>query len=210
MRKITAILFCAAAFATPAIPAKAQDGLTFLRAFLQSAPAVGVVFTQTSVNPDGEVVDESGGKFWHRRPQFFRMEYDAPDGIVMVSDGAQLWTYEPDLQQAIVRPAQAAGDSALLDVLNSGDVESLRAEYVLTSGASGKIRWATAEARETGGPVRRVRLGFSPEGELTQIEIEDSFGGKAILRVESVSRAPPPESFFAFSPPADADIIREP
>ena len=121
--------------------AAGDDGLTLLRRFLQESPSVHIVFHQTALDQNGDIVGESSGRFWHSRPHFFRMEYDPPDGIVMTSDGAEIWTYEPDLRQAIVRRAEsAAGVSALLDVLASGDMAALREEYILTSGAGGDLR----------------------------------------------------------------------
>ena len=198
-----------ATFAAGAIAAN-DDGLSLLRRFLHNTPAVHIVFRQTALDDNGETLDETGGRFWHRRPHFFRMEYDPPDGIVMVSDGAQIWTYEPDLQQAIVRPAEsAAGTSALLDLLSSGDLDSLRNTYILTSGAGGALRWAGAEARDEDQPVRAMRLGFSADGELVLMELKDSFGGTARLRVESIDRTVADDSIFSFTPPAGTDIIRE-
>lgn len=209
MRKLIIALLCVAPGAVPGAAAN-EDGLTLLRRFLQTAPSVHIVFQQTSLDQNGDAVGESRGRFWHRRPHFFRMEYDPPDGIVMTSDGAQIWTYEPDLRQVVVRSANVpAGASALLDVLSSGDIAALRKEYILISGIGGDLRWARAKARAEDRPIRGIHLGFSADGQLAVVELEDSFGGRARLRVESLSRAAPDDSVFDFVPPAGVDIIRE-
>ncbi|MGI9296289.1 MAG: outer membrane lipoprotein chaperone LolA [Gammaproteobacteria bacterium] len=206
MRKLiaAALLFCAP------WAAAAEDGVSLLLRFLQNTPTAKITFQQTSLDGGGNIVGESRGRFWHRRPNFFRMEYDPPDGIVVVSDGATLWTYERDLQQVLVQPASAAaGNSALLDVLASGDLSDLRGGYILSSGVGGDLRWAHAETRAEDQTIRRMRLGFAEDGRLLRVEMTDAFGGVAKLEVESVLRKPPDDSVFRFVPPEGVDIVRE-
>lgn len=205
---IPAALFCA--FSAISFAAAAEDGVSLLRQFLRDTTAAKITFQQTSLDGRGNVVGESRGRFWHRRPHFFRMEYDPPDGIVMVSDGATLWTYERDLQQVLVQSADAtAGNSALLNVLASGDLSDLRDDYILSSGVGGDLRWANAETRAEDQTIRRMRLGFAADGRLLRVEMTDAFGGTAKLEVESVLRAPPDDSIFRFVPPEGVDIVRE-
>lgn len=207
MRKLIIIVALLCALPGAAV---AADGVTLLQEFLQNTPAAKITFRQTALDRQGNIVGESRGRFWHRRPRSFRMEYEPPDGIVMVSDGEQLWTYERDLQQVIVQSAAAlAGTSALLDVLASGELADLRDDYILTSVSDGDLHWANAETRAKDQSIHRIRLGFAADGRLLQMELTDAFGGAAKLKVESVLRKLPDDSIFRFNPPAGVDIVRE-
>ena len=191
--------------------AAAEDGLSMLRAFLQNTPAARIVFRQTALDESGEIVGENSGRFWHLRPRFFRMEYDPPDALIIVSDGDSAWTYEPDLNQAVVRRLDDLdGAAVLLETLAAGDLDFLQKDYALSSGLAGKWRWAVAEARDRERPIQRLRLGFAAAGgELRRMELLDAFGGTARLDIDSISRTPPPASLFRFTPPADAAILRQ-
>lgn len=207
MRKL---IFALLLFAMSPAAAADEDGASLLRAFLAKTPASKISFLQTAFDGKGGVVGESRGRFWHRRPHFFRMEYDPPDGIIVVSNGETVWTYERDLDQVIVQSAAAlSGTSALLDVLASGDLSDLRADYILTSGIGGDLRWANAETRAGDQSIRRIRFGFAADGRLLRVELTDSFGGVASLKVESVLRTTPDDSLFRFVPPVGVDVIQE-
>ena len=190
--------------------AAAAQGTQPLEAFLQKTPAAKISFQQTSLDQEGNVVGETRGRFWYQRPHLFRMEYDPPQSIVMVSDGEQTWTYEPDLQQVIIQSADnLAGASTLLDMLASGSVEGLRRDYIIAANTEDGQHWIDAESRANEQAIRRMRLGFSTSGDLNRIELADSFGSTVKLNVQTVSRDPQDDSLFRFNPPVGVDIVRE-
>lgn len=210
MRRLTAVIAAALTAWGMVFPAAAEDGATLLQQFLQETPSAKVTFHQTALDHRGNVVGESRGRFWHRRPRSFRMEYDPPDGIVMVSNGEQTWTYERDLDQVIIQSADVlAGASVLLDVLASGDLEDLRDSYLLASGTGGELRWAVAEAKTEEQAIQTMRLGFAPDGRLLRVELTDSFGSQAHLKIESVTPRVADDAIFVFNPPIGADIVEE-
>ncbi|MDM5147408.1 outer membrane lipoprotein chaperone LolA [Candidatus Persebacteraceae bacterium Df01] len=186
---------------------QAADGLVLLRDFLRETPSARLDFHQTALDEKGNVLTESGGRLWYERPAKFRMEYDKPEELLLVSDGETAWIYEPDLQQATTQPAATLiGDSVLFGVLSGGDWEALQTDYVLTAGLGGDWRWAIAEAKDDSQTVRRWRLAFSAnDGQLRQVEITDSFGGIARLDVLSLTQE---SAVFTFTPPPGVDVVR--
>lgn len=210
-RRRGAIAACIMAMLCAAGAARAETGVEFLQKFLQESPDARIVFDQTSLDADGNALSESRGRFWYRRPGLFRMEYDPPENIVMVADGNEVWTYEPDLSQVLVQSSDAlSGASLLLDVMASGDLSDLRRGYTLASEDEDGLRWASAVARTRESAIRKMRLAFDPEdGALRRIELVDSFGNAADLEVFLVSRDRTDSSLFRFTPPAGVDIVRE-
>ena len=187
--------------------APASDGLSLLQHFLQNTPAANLVFSQTVFGDDGEIQSSGAGRLWFERPAKFRLEYDSPEQLLLVSDGKLAWLYEPELQQAVVQTAQtAAAEAPLLRVLSDG-LESLRADYALTSGLGGEWRWAVAEAINERQSVRLLRLAFTPSGELRRVEMTDAFGGVARLDIESFHPSVDGAK-FTFIPPPGVDVAR--
>ena len=186
------------------------EGTTPLEEFLQKTPSAKISFQQTSLDRDGKVVAETRGRFWYRRPHLFRMEYDPPESIVMVSNGEQTWTYEPDLQQVIIQSAEnLAGASTLLDMLASGEIDGFERDYIIASKTEDGQHWINAESRVNEQSIRQMRLGFTLNGDLNRIELSDSFGSTVHLNIQTVSRNIQDESLFNFNPPIGVDIVRE-
>ena len=186
----------------------AENGIALLQQFLQATPSAKIAFRQTALDKGGRVVAKSRGRFWYQRPHLFRMEYEPPESIVMVSDGAQTWTYEPDIQQVLVQSAEnLSGASVLLDMLASGKLDGLRANYILSAGLNEP--WVIAEARTSDQAIRKMRLEFLPDGALQRVELTDSFDSNVRLEIHTVSRATLDKSLFTFNPPIGVDIVRE-
>lgn len=203
------IIFAALFFA---FSAAAEDGEELLLRFLQESPEAKITFRQKSLDEGGNEISEVRGHFWYRRPGLFRMEYEPPDELLVVSDGEKNWTFQPELNQVLVQPADSlSGASAILDMLASGDLSPLADKYIFFSGLGGELRWFNAEARTHASDqsIRRWRMGFSPDGVLRRVELRDSFGNSAELEVYLVSRKPADDALFRFTPPVGADIIQE-
>ncbi|MGU9952009.1 MAG: outer membrane lipoprotein chaperone LolA [Gammaproteobacteria bacterium WSBS_2016_MAG_OTU1] len=195
------------------LSATSKGGVAMLRQFLNSTQQAKIVFHQTAFDQKQNIVGKSRGQFWYKRPHLFRMEYDPPNSIVIVSDGEQTWTYEPDLKQVIIQSvSKLSGASALLEVLASGNLDDLQKKYILSSGIDGAMRWAIAETRAEDQAIRKLRLGFiAASGELERVEITDSFGSRAQLNISLISRQDEDVAadLFKFVPPIGVDIVRE-
>ena len=187
-----------------------KGGIALLQDFLKQSPTVKLSFRQKGLDSKGDVTSNSEGRLWFRRPHFFRMEYDSPERLEIVSDGENTWTYEPDIQQVLVQSVdKLAGASVLLDMLASGDIEALRDKYVLLSSPSNQGRWVVAEARHADQAIVKMRVEFSEDGGLQRAELTDSFGSVAQLDFQVLSRQPIDELIFKFNLPTGVDIVRE-
>lgn len=189
--------------------ADSHDGVSLLSDFLARTPQAAITFRQTSLDEEGQTLSQSDGRFWYKRPDLFRMEYEPPQQLLMISDGKTTWTYEADLNQVLKNPAQSISDqSVLLAVLSSGSLSALHGQYNVSSDIDGEQRWAVAEARDPQQTVRKLRLAFSADdGELQQAELTDAFGGIALLHILSVGRDNVDDDLFRFLPPTGVEVI---
>ena len=208
-----AVALAAAVFAPSAFAQEGGGGVELLRAFLEKTPAAQITLAREVWDSEGNKTDGGEARLMLLRPDKFRLEHDDAEGLLIVSDGETVWTYEADLAQAIRRPYATARRMGALAMLAGDAPES---HFVLSAApapdANG-ARWVTATPRTDADSDFdsgvNVRIGFSSAGELSEMRIMDAFGGTVRLVVKGLTRTPPPESAFEFHPPPGAAIVSE-
>ena len=200
------LLLAALAVAAPLLAsASAVDAFLAFSATSQSATAR---FEQQVFDRSGRVVDRSSGEFAFSRPGRFRWAYDKPVRSLIVADGTKLWIHDEDLNQVTVKPvdrALSATPAALL--AGRGDVTAV---FTLRdSGAKEGVDWLEALPKEKDTGFDRVRIGMRG-GLPTAMELEDSLGGRTVLRfIQFRANARVDPAAFRFTPPRGADVLDE-
>jgi outer membrane lipoprotein carrier protein len=178
------------------------DGLTSLRTH----------FTQVVVDGSGKALERGTGTLLVRRPGRFRWEYQPSDAGVrlLVADGVNLWFYDRELQQATVKPAEAALTATPV-VLLSGTVADVRAAFELADGGThGSLAWVQVTPRNATADFANAELGFRG-GTLAKLVIHDRLGQTSTLEFsDSARNAGIEESELRFQPPPGVDLIGTP
>lgn len=204
-----AVLFAAATL-SPA--SAAEDGFSLFAKFREDARLTRMRFIQKNYDEQDTPTEETRGTIWYRSPNLFRLEYDESDKPLVVSDGVNIYIYEKDLQQVVVRRFNSSDEQGLLSVLLGG-LDAMRNRYVFSSGAGGRLIWLAGEATAEDDPVPLVRLGFlSGDGGLRRLEMSDAFGGRLSLDIADFARGADARSdddgeIFSFTPPPDTVVI---
>ncbi len=206
LRRLACFAMLALALAVTASPAHA-DAVQTLREFVRDVKTGRAAFTQTVTSPDGRRTRMSSGTFEFARPDRFRFAYAKPFEQLIVGDGQQVWIYDPDLQQASVRPmAQALGatPAALLTAT------SLERDFELSAlPPRDGLQWAQAKPRRGDGGFELLRVGFDGR-QLAAVEVVDSFGQTSVLRFSQVEQGVAlPGETFRFTPPAGTQVLAQ-
>ena len=209
-RLLTAILIAASASAAMA------DGLKSLESFMKNVRAGKAEFTQSVTSPpkQGQEVRTkiSSGSFEFQRPGKFRFNYVKPFEQLIVADGKTLWLYDADLNQVTERAqAQALGSTPAAILTSATDLKALKADFELSNEHNGDgLEWVLASPKQKGGQLKSVRIGFTPEGQLAALSIEDSFGQHSLMKFQSLQiQASLPASTFQFKAPKGADVLKQ-
>lgn len=160
-------------------------------------------FTQTVRDANGTVTEESRGSFAIERPGRFRWDYEAPYEQIIVADGRELWVYEPDLDQATVRPIddQTADAPGLL-------LSGARFPRELFDVSAEDDGWLRLTPRRKDSGLGSVRLRLAG-GSVQTLELADGLGQTTRIELEDAQRnAPVLAARFRFTPPAGVDVIR--
>ena len=168
-------------------------------------------FHQETVDADGHRVSESRGHLIAQPPRSLRWEVTQPATQTLVTNGVDVWFYDPDLEQVTVsRLDQHVADAPLL--VFASDAKSLLDRYnVRAEEAAGVWLFELRQRQGTESKsvdFERVDLKFVKE-EIDSMAILDSL--KQVTSVE-FKRVEHPQgvagSTFAFEIPPNAEIIR--
>lgn len=190
-------------------PLFAADAAARLAGLLGGQRSMQADFEQTVIASSGAVTDTARGTMQVARPQLFRWSVREPFEQLIVADGKQVWVYDPDLMQAVVRPLdrQLADTPALLF---GGDAARIGERFVVKvaeESATG-VRFDLAP-RADNALFESLRVTFV-EGRLREMILLDGLGQRTRIRFENVSlNAAIPAERFRFTPPPGTDVIRE-
>jgi outer membrane lipoprotein carrier protein len=190
-------LSCASAFAT------ATDQL---RDFVRTVKSGRSTFTQTVTAPNGKQ-KVSNGSFEFSRPNRFRFIYEKPYAQTVVGDGAKVWIFDPDLNQASSRKLGDALANTPAALIVSNDIDKV---FTLADQPSKDgLDWVLATPKQAEGTVRSLKVGFKNHA-LAQLEIDDSFGQRSLIVFNAFEpNAKLAADTFVFTPPKGADISEQ-
>lgn len=203
------LIRAAAAFGLAAAVSVAHaDGVGALQQFVTEVKSGRASFTQTVTAPDGKRKKTTTGTFEFQRPNQFRFSYAKPAEQLIVADGKEVWIYDPDLQQATVRPMDQALGATPVSLLAGGDLSKDFALKALPA-ANGQ-EWVQATPKRNDSGLQSLKLGFKGR-ELASLEIVDGFGQQSVMQFSGVEpNAKVPADRFRFAPPPGTDVARQP
>lgn len=178
-----------------------------LTTLLDSMTSINAKFTQQLYSPDNYLIQTSTGQMHVATPGKMRWIIDKPVEQWLVSDGATLWIYDPDLEQVVIKRADPGAANPM--TLLNGSGNELSAHYELSVTDSGQYRSFELVPRDQTTLYERLIFKFDklvPAG----IVIFDALGQRTeIVFHDVVLNSDIDQQLFSFQPPAGTDIIRD-
>ncbi len=198
------LLAAVLAMAGQAHAATAQEQLA---KFVSDVHSAAGSFLQITVGPQGQTRPAQSGSFTFERPGRFVWDVIRPYAQRIVSDGREVFQFDPDLNQVTVRKVdQAIGASPASILFGNGSLE--QAFDVTALPDRDDLAWLRAKPRGGEAGFTSVDLGFR-DGLPARIVLLDAFGQTTKVELSGMKRNPKlaPET-FKFVAPAGADIVR--
>lgn len=182
-------------------------GLDQLKYFVAHTTSAQGTFSQSVVSKSGRKPQRSSGSFFMQRPGKFRWSYEKPYPQLLISDGAQLWSFDPELNQVTIKKVGTALGPSPAALLAGQDIEK---NFVLKEIPSvDDIEFIEATSRTGEASFELVKIGFRANQPVS-MEIHDSFGQISSLRFDRFEvNLPLAPSLFRFAPPAGVDVMKE-
>lgn len=175
---------------------------------LNQAQTITARFSQLSLDGSGTQLQETSGELALKRPGLFRWHTDEPMEQLLVSDGKQVWLYDPDLEQVTIQSL----DQRLTHtpaLLLSGDVSQIRENFEITFKEGGSVVDFILKPKSKDTLFDSLRLSFR-NGVLNDMQLIDSIGQRTNILFMSVKMNEPlDDKQFSFEIPEGADVIQE-
>ena len=178
-----------------------------LQGFVSKVQAATGNFSQYTVGTQGQTKPAQSGRFAFQRPGRFKWDVLKPYAQQIVSDGQQLFQFDPDLNQVTVRKVdQAIGSSPAAILFGAGSLEQSFAVAALPDKEG--LSWLRAKPRNGEAGFVHVDLGFT--GSLpARIILLDAFGQSTHIELSGIVPNPTlAAEAFRFVPPPGADVVR--
>ncbi|MCC6302820.1 MAG: outer membrane lipoprotein chaperone LolA [Gammaproteobacteria bacterium] len=186
--------------------AAAGPGLDRLDRFFSGLKGLDTGFEQTVTDNARRPTQQTRGRLQILRPGRFRWTYEEPYQQLIVTDGAKLWVYDPDLTQVTISKLDAAvGNTPALLLSTEQPLDQL---FMITElPPQDDIAWVQLDPRQEDANFTRIRLAFDRDT-LYAMEIVDGFGQTMNIRFLGLERNPALDpNRFRFTPPAGVDVV---
>ncbi|MCU1717046.1 outer membrane lipoprotein chaperone LolA [Pseudomonas sp. 5P_3.1_Bac2] len=208
MRLVRLLLLTVLSFTSVAALADDAVAVKRLTELLNQAQTITARFSQLTLDAGGTQLQESAGQMVLKRPGLFRWHTDAPMEQLLVSNGKQVWLYDPDLQQVTIQKL----DQRLTHtpaLLLSGDVSKIQENFEITHNEGGNVVDFILKPKAKDSLFDSLRLSFR-NNTLNDMQLIDSIGQRTnILFLNVKMNQPQADSQFTFEIPAGADVIQE-
>lgn len=203
LRRLAAI----AALSLSPVLACAAGAQEQLRAFVATVTAATGSFSQYTVNDQGRTQPAQTGVFSFQRPGKFKWAVQKPYEQLVISDGRQVFQFDPDLAQVTERKVDAAiGTSPAAILFGSGSLE--QSFDVSALPAKDGVEWLRAKPRTADAGFSRVDIGMK-DNLPVRVELLDSFGQTTRVDLSAIQANPSlPAKEFQFTAPKGVDVVK--
>ncbi|AMD01723.1 outer membrane lipoprotein chaperone LolA [Halomonas chromatireducens] len=190
------------------VAALASEGADRLATMLEPLETYQASFEQQILDGSGQRLQQANGTMWLSRPGKFRWEVDAPYQQEVISDGSEVYLYDPDLEQVTVQALdQRVTHTPAL--LLSGSASELTENYDVTRQQQGSNEVFRLVPKSPDTLFEELEMTFRGE-ELRGLEMTDSTGQRTAIEFRDVRlNQSIDDSRFTFDIPDGTDVIRD-
>lgn len=197
-----------------AFPTKEQqvDSKAVLMSKLSSLNFFTADFSQQVVSESGELIEESTGNLAISKPNLANWQVITPDELSIVSDGENVWFYNPWIEQVSIYSLSAAIARTPILLLTSKD-ESLWQQYSVAENfdtVKDDSESFTITAIDKNSQIRSLTLIFNSKdngGELRQFSFLDATGQLSHVALNNFNaKQAPNANLFNFEVPEGVQI----
>ena len=195
------------------------DAKSVLMAKLAHLDYFSADFSQKVVSDSGEVLEQSSGKLAISKPNLASWHTLSPDELAIVSDGQDVWFYNPWIEQVSVYALSAAIAKTPILLLTSKE-ESLWEQYTVIKTIATETDKNTDKdsdrfvisAKDVNSQIKSLTLVFdsssdNSDGKLKQFSFLDATGQLSHIKLTNFDdKNTPQASLFKFVVPDDVQI----
>ncbi|MEG9546430.1 outer membrane lipoprotein chaperone LolA [Mannheimia sp. HC-2023] len=158
-------------------------------------------FDQTVRSSKGKEIQKGQGKFQVKRPNLFRMDTKSPQENLIVSDGKDLWFYDPFVSQVTVNTVQDAVNNTPFVLLTSSDKNHWD-QYDVTQNADTFV----LKPKSKKSSLRQFDVRIDQSGLLKGFSTIERDGQSNLYVLRNITTGGVSNDLFKFSVPKGAEL----
>ncbi|WP_107851328.1 outer membrane lipoprotein chaperone LolA [Oceanimonas marisflavi] len=173
------------------------DAASDLQQKLSALGRFSADFSQQVYDESGAPMQTAEGSMQLARPDRFRWHTISPDESLIVSDGTDVWMYDPFVEQVSIVPLAEAVRNTPFLLISGGDQSRWQNYRVSQQGSSYVV--ASKDPAEL---IQRFSLRFDARGRLSRFTVVESGGQRSEFTLSRFNTSPElAASAFRFTPP---------
>ncbi len=153
-------------------------------------------FSQKVTSPEGDLIQEGLGELWLQRPNLFNWNMTSPDESVLVSDGKNLWFYNPFVEQVTVTNLSDATQDTPFLLITRNDPLDWKQYSIIQQGNTFDLK-----PKLTNGTLKRFSITVSPEGTIEKFSAIEQDGQTSAYQLKEQKNGNVDKSKFTFTVP---------
>jgi len=186
----------------------AQSAAEKLQGYLQQMQTLEGNFQQLTLDARGERLQETQGSVQLAKPGRFYWSTEQPFPQMLISNGATLWVYDPDLEQVTIQTLDEQATQSPAIVL-AGEAEDLSRYFAIDSFVAGESVVFNLVPLQEDSLFEELSLYFINE-RISALQLRDSLGQKTRVDL-TITRFNQPldNKLFEFEVPPGVDVIQK-
>ena len=178
------------------------DDAADLNAKLASVKLFSAHFEQTVFDIEGKKLQQSSGDMLVSRPDRFRWDTKQPDENLIVSDGSDVWLFDPFVEQVSVMRLSTAVENTPFLLITSSDPKLWSHYEILKEGDS-----FTVTSRQKNQRIESLRIVFDGKSQITRFEVNEAQGQRSEFQLTQFNQNPAIQAdTFSFKVPDGVTI----
>ena len=178
------------------------DDAADLKAKLASVKLFSAHFEQSVFDIEGKKLQQSSGDMLVSRPDRFRWDTKQPDENLIVSDGSDVWLYDPFVEQVSVMRLSTAVENTPFLLITSSDPKLWSHYEILKEGDS-----FTVTSRQKNQRIESLRIVFDGKSQISRFEVNEAQGQRSEFQLTQFNQNPAIQAdTFSFKVPDGVTI----
>lgn len=156
-----------------------------LREKLAAVNLFSAKFEQTVYDIEGKRLQQASGDMVVARPDRFRWETKQPDENLIVSDGKDVWVYDPFVQQVSVARLAKAIDNTPFLLITSSNPQIWNNYDILKDGDS-----FTVTSKNKNQRIESLRIVFDGQSRINRFEVNEAQGQRSEFQLSNLNLKP--------------------
>ncbi|ATG73265.1 outer membrane lipoprotein carrier protein LolA [Zobellella denitrificans] len=159
-------------------------------------------FSQQVFDERGEPMQSAEGSMLLSRPDRFRWHTASPDESLIVSNGTDVWIYDPFVEQVSIVPLEQAVQNTPFLLISGGDGRRWQRYEVARNGADYVVT-----SKDPGELIHQFSLRFDGANRIERFTVLESGGQRSEFSLRNINTAPATAAdSFQFTAPAGVMI----